>query len=403
MRGPGPSAPRGLRGLVRSGLAWSGLLAASLTGCVSAGPGLTGAAPPEAGAGSAAGASTGSEEPTKRYFHRGRGYGTDAYAGPFDVLLNKGFAVAQWEGKSRYIFDYPYGWNAAWKSVSRPEPLVERAGGWRRVVSQQGLPMSWADLRAGNWIPNWAGHVLEGGIAFRRLREWGHGQGLPLPGVMAGVVAYAASVTNEAYETPPRAEWANTNGTVGAVADLLVFDPLGIVLFSFDTPTRFMAETLGANIWPTQASLIVNDQGQLVNNAHALILKLPLFFTDWKLFVRSGMGLHLGLTMPRTDGLNLSASLGFESRQRFLDQYTQLESIEAGVSGGLWLDRDNVMLAGVTLDQATDRRVSLNVMPGVLDVGGLGVGGWFVLDAEGRPYLGVSGSGTLGLGLGWGF
>lgn len=373
-------------------------LTTALTGCLSAGPGLTGvppAAPPRGGHEATA-------EAAPRFFHRDRGYGTDAYAGPLDMLLNKGFAVAQWDGKSRYIFDYPYGWNAAWRSISRPQPLVEEAGGWRKVLSQQALPLSWSDFRSGNWIPNWAGHVLEGGIAYRRLREWGEGQGIPLPGLMAGLLTYAASVTNEAYETPPRAEWANLNGTVGATADLLFFDPLGIVLFSFDAPARFMAEDLGANIWPTQASLVVNDGGQLVNNSHAMTLKLPLFVTDWKLFARMGMGFHLGLTVPREDGLNVSAGVGFESRARFLDQYTQLESIDAGPSAGLWLDRDNVLLAALTLDQATDRRLALNVMPGVIDVGGLGVGGWFVLDAEGRPYLGVSGSGTLGLGIAWG-
>ncbi len=377
------------------------VVATSFTGCITAGPGLTGT--PRSGSPQVDSEDHEPEYATNRYFHKNRGYGTDDYAGPLDVFLNKGFAVAQWEGKSRYIFDYPYGWNAAWKSVSRPGPLVEGAGGWQKVISQQGLPMNRSDFKSGNWIPNWAGHVLEGGIAFRRLREWGEAEGIPYPGVMAGVVAYAASFTNEAYETPPRAEFANTNGTVGATADLLFFDPLGIALFTFDKSAKFFGETLGGNIWPTQASLIVNDQGQLINNSHAMIFKLPLFLTDWKLFTRMGMGFQVGLSVPRDDGLSISGGIGFESRQRFLDQFTQLESIDAGLSAGLWLDRENVMLASLTFDNATDRRVALNIMPGVFDVGGMGVGGWIVVDSEGRPYIGFSGSRTLGLGLGWGF
>ena len=382
-------------------LALMALAAGSLTGCVTAGPGLTGT--PRPGSPQIDSRDYEPEYATNRYFHKNRGYGTDDYAGPFDVFLNKGFAVAQWEGKSRYIFDYPYGWNAAWKSISRPEPLVEAAGGWKKVLSQQALPTNWDDFKSGNWIPNYAGHVLEGGIAFRRLKEWGEAEGIPFAGVMAGVVTYAASVTNEAYETPPRAEWANVNGTVGAAVDLLFFDPLGIALFSFDKPAQIFGETLGGNIWPTQASLIVNDRGQLINNSHALIFKLPLFLTDWKLFTRMGMGFQVGLSVPRDDGLNVTAAVGFESRQRFLDQYTQLESIDAGLSAGLWLDRENVMLAALTFDNATDRRVALNIMPGVFDVGGMGVGGWVAVDSEGRPYIGFSGSRTLGLGLGWGF
>lgn len=395
---PDPQIPRRRQPFLVCGLT---LLAVGFTGCVTPGPGLTGT--PRPGSPQVDARDYEPEYASNRYFYRNRGYGTDSYIGPFDVFLNKGFAVSQWEGKSRHIFDYPYGWNAAWKSISKPEPLVEAAGGWATVLSQQALPTNWADFKSGNWVPNYAGHVLEGGIAFRRLKEWGEAEGIPYAGVMAGIVTYAAAFTNEAYETPPRAEWANLNGTVGASADLLLFDPLGILLFSMDEPARIFGETLGGNIWPTQASLIVNDRGQLINNSHALVLKLPLFFTDWKLFTRMGMGLHVGLTIPRDDGLNVTAGVGFESRQRFLDQYTQLESINSGASVGVWLDRENVMLGAITLDQATDRRLAINVMPGVFDVGGMGVGGWFVLDSEGRPYIGFSGSGTLGLGLGWGF
>ncbi|MBM4183792.1 MAG: hypothetical protein FJ207_06135 [Gemmatimonadetes bacterium] len=41
--------------------------------------------------------------PQNAFFIKGRDYGTDAYAGPFDVILNKGFAVAQWQDQDRHI------------------------------------------------------------------------------------------------------------------------------------------------------------------------------------------------------------------------------------------------------------------------------------------------------------
>ncbi|HKJ01013.1 MAG TPA: hypothetical protein VJ997_01125, partial [Longimicrobiales bacterium] len=63
------------------------------------------------------------------------------------------------------------------------------------------------------------------------------------------------------------------------------------------------------------------------------------------------------------------------------------------------LDRDGVLLAGLTLDRRTDRRVGLNVFPGLVHPGGVSLGGWFLLDSQGRPYLGITGN-TLGLGVG---
>ena len=83
------------------------------------------------------------------YFIKGRGYGTDAYSGPFDVILNKGFAVAQWQDQDRHIFSYPYGWHAVWASVTRPGPAMERAGGWGTVLRRHVLPLSWDELRDG--------------------------------------------------------------------------------------------------------------------------------------------------------------------------------------------------------------------------------------------------------------
>ena len=81
------------------------------------------------------------------YFLKGRDYGTDAYAGPFDMILNKGFAVAQWQDQDRHIFSYPYGWNAVWASVTRPGTAIERAGGWGKVLRRHVIPLSWDEFR----------------------------------------------------------------------------------------------------------------------------------------------------------------------------------------------------------------------------------------------------------------
>ncbi len=337
------------------------------------------------------------------FFYHDRGYGTDAYAGPFDVLLNKGFAVAQWEGKGRNVLSYPYGWRAVWRSLTRPDAAVQRAGGWKKVLLRHAVPFYSDNVRSAQWVPNYFGHILEGGIAYRRLAEWNRARGVPLPGVVAGLTTYLAAIVNEAYETPLNEAWVTRNGTAGSVMDLYVFDPLGIFLFHRDDVSRFFATRLGATIWPTQASLSLTD-GLLVNNGESLVLKLPLFFTRRaRFFVRSGMGYEMGLSFRRAGGIAVSVGVGKQSRTRWLDPFTQVENADMAWSGGIWVDRDNALLFSLTLDQATDRRVAVNVFPGLLRFGSGSFGAWFVVDAAGTPYLGVSGSKTLGLGLGVGF
>jgi hypothetical protein len=126
------------------------------------------------------------------YFWHGTRAGTDAYAGPFDVLLNKGFATAQWPQSSRDIFDYPYGWSATVQSLTDPQRAMSNSGGWWRVLGNELFPFSDSGWKSWAWAPNYYGHLLEGGIASRRLTEWYEGQGVAHPAWMAGLTTWAA-------------------------------------------------------------------------------------------------------------------------------------------------------------------------------------------------------------------
>jgi len=70
------------------------------------------------------------------------------------------------------------------------------------------------------------------------------------------------------------------------------------------------------------------------------------------------------------------------------------------LGSGLFLDRNGSLLASLTLSGA--ERMEANLYPGVLPgvLGELGV--WVVLDADGRPTVGLSTRRTLGLGFGVG-
>lgn len=330
-----------------------------------------------------------------------RGFGSDAWGGPFDLLFNKGFAVAQWENRNRRIFDHDYGWGVVASSVRDPAGAVERAGGWREVLLVQALPFYWGGTRNPQWVTNWFGHVFEGGLAYRRLREWNEARGVPFAGWSAALVTMLAGAVNEAYETPPPPPGEPVLGNAGIVMDLLFFDPLGIALFSSDRVARVVHEA-GVTLWPSQGSLVLNT-GQLQNNGQSVVFKIPLPRTRHEFFLRTGVGVEAGLSWNRRDGWDVSASLGMQSFTRHLDPGTWYESAEFSLAAGLWLDHDDVLAASLTVDQRTDRRVALNLFPGMLRLRGMGIGAWVLVDAAGRPYLGVTGSSFAGLGLGLGF
>jgi hypothetical protein len=336
------------------------------------------------------------------YFVKGRGYGTDAYGGPFDVILNKGFAVAQWQDQDRHIFSYPYGWNAVWASVTKPGPAMERAGGWITVFKYHLLPLGWDELKAGQWMPNYFGHILEGGLAYRRLLEWNRVNNVPFPTLTALFVTQLAATINEAYETPVADPWVQENGTAGAFMDWAIHDPLGMLLMHQDPIAGFFANELGAVVWPRQAS-ITFPGGRLTNNGEAVILRPKLWFTDdFRFFFRGGVGAEGGVSFPYGSDLTVNVGAGANSSGRKLN-VEHIEEATFSFSSGLWIDRDGSLLFSATWDHKTDRRLAIDVFPGVISIAGSTIGTWFQFDQNWSPYFGITGRRTLGAGIGVGF
>jgi hypothetical protein len=337
------------------------------------------------------------------FFNRGRDFGTDAYGGPFDLLINKGYATTQWVSSGgqdfdrRMIFENPYGWQGVWNSVRHPGEAAADGGGWGQLLRNEVIPFSTSDWKSWAWASNYTGHLLEGGIATRRLTEWYEARGVPGAAVLAGITSMGASVINEAYEGGRRGVKGST------MIDLLAFDLGGVLLFQSDRVSRFFAQRAGAALWPLQASITAPD-GRLINNGHHLIFKLPLRSSERvSLFVKTGLGLQVGLSFKRADGMSVSFAVGGESRAQFIDPVTKQEKVEFGLGGGLWWDFDNTLLASLLLDEATNRLLALNVYPGVWKIAGGQLGLWFTLDHDRNPYFGITGQKSLGMGLGYGF
>jgi hypothetical protein len=93
---------------------------------------------------------------------------------------------------------------------------------------------------------------------------------------------------------------------------------------------------------------------------------------------------------------------GAESYDRQLDS-AGVESAQFSLSAGLWIDREGSLLFSLTWDEKTDRSLAIDVFPGVISIAGTTIGAWFQFDRDYRPYLGITGRRTLGLGLGAGF
>ena len=330
--------------------------------------------------------------------------GSDQYVGPLDVVLNKGYNLAQAVNRDRAIFSATYGWSHVWNSVAHPFRSIEESGGWGDWMEKEIIPVqavTW--IRSGldwdaadnmTWYPNYLGHFVEGGITHRRLAEKLESQGVPGAYAVAGIVTMGASVINEAYTHPTLEQ-----GTGGTVADLYVFDLGGVIAFSFDPVARFFAETLHADVWPSQAALSFPGP-VLANNANNLVFKLPIPFVDrFSVFVRTAVGSHVGATLHLADDLDISFGVGADTERQNIDPVTGEESVDLRLSSSLYLDRGGSVLASLYLSEVDQRRLSLNLYPGVLHSD---FGAWLALAQDGTVQLGLTHRLAMGLGVGAG-
>jgi hypothetical protein len=239
--------------------------------------------------------------------------------------------------------------------------------------------------------------MIEGGIHWRQLKEWYEARGIPLAGVMSGITTMSAAFLNEAYENVGPAVGSSTT-----VADIYVFDVAGLVLLSCDGVARFFSRTLHTTLWTGQAA-VVFPAGETDNNSSHLFLKLPWSpIHQTSIFVWTGIGAGLGLTLHRSNGLDVSFGAGTDAGHRIVNPVTGEERVTLTWGGGLWVDRHGSLLASAQVSQVHHRLLRLNVYPGVLGGIGRDFGLWMIVSHDFEVRVGLSSRYTLGVGLGLG-
>jgi hypothetical protein len=295
---------------------------------------------------------------------------------------------------SRDLTEFPYGVHGVLDALARPGAAIERGGGWKKFLRGEMLPLSW-DLDHVKWWTNYTGHLVEGGIHWRQMKEWYEYHGIPLAGLMSTITTMSAAFLNEVYESQ-----GGEVGSAATVADLYFFDPAGILLFSFDGVSRFFAETLHARLWTGQASVVL-PAGETDNNSSHIFFKIP-----WRVLPRSsiflwnGVGGGAGLTFHRADGLDVSVGAGTDAAGRTVDPVTGEENATLTFGAGVWLDREGSLLASAQVSQVHHRLLRINVYPGV--IGGIArdFGFWAIVSHDPAVAVGISSRYTLGAGIG---
>ena len=324
----------------------------------------------------------GDDEPY--FFYHGRRYGSEALVHPLRMVVNGSYGILQLDNRDKRpgSIDYEQGIDNVWRNLAHPLTSI-RVHGWKDFFRNEILPVS-VNARDARYWPNYTQHLIGGGMSYRMIAEWYRRHEVPHPRAMSALSMAVYHAWNEVVENDTLSAW-----TTDPIADLYLFDPLGIVLFNFDTAPRFFSETLHMADWSYQPTWDP-ARGTLDNNGQNFALKLAIPRTrSWSLFYHYGTHGELGLSRAFDDGTSWSFAAGFKA-SNLVDLGAGTRTVDLVPSGGLFYDRNHSLLASLLFARTKGYRVRLNLYPGLVRVGGFSPG-WFVaVDHEDRVLAGIT-------------
>lgn len=245
----------------------------------------------------------------------------------------------------------------AWEQLMHPKRSIDNEGGFQRFVNREIFPID-SEYRRDSFaaLPNYGLHLLGGGMVYRRDVEWFEARGYRYPRLAATGLAMVSEVLQEALEVQ------NTTDS-DPVADVYLFRPLGILLFSQDRIAHYIQEKLDPAIWPAISAWDLSSE-KFTNTGISYVYRPPgLTIKNARLFVYTGLNNMLGLSHPLASGNSLSWGVGAA-----VQEIVRQRNVQADLrpSAGLFLDRDKSLLASIVYNDAGTTRLRVNLYPGAL-------------------------------------
>ena len=315
---------------------------------------------------------------------------------PIGVILNQGYSIFQVGNRDKKVFDVHYrtGWNNVWDNVSAPVRQI-RLFGWKRFLTSEVFPTS-LKPKSAQYVPNYQDHLIGGGMIYRALAEWYDARGFSHARLWSFGTSYAYHFLNEVVENN---DYRGNN--VDPIADLWIFDPLGMILFSSDRVARFFGETLHLRDW--SAFPAYNPWTKtLENNSDNYSIK---WFVPgqhrWGIFYNFGLNGLLGLSYAREDGRCWSFGAGVMAKD-----LKKVESDGPGRSmtvdliwnAGIYYDRNGSLMASFLVSGSRAYKAKVNVFPGLVRIAGISPALFAALGQKKELIFGFS-VGPIPLGL----
>ncbi len=299
------------------------------------------------------------------YFYRPEiDYGSEAISNPFTIFLNGGFDILrngshQNNGETNDIFklDYRTGFSNVWDNITSPAYHISRYG-WSRFLSEEVVPTSLNRNKA-QWVPNYGHHILGSGMLWVRMAEWYQFHKYPHPYFLSFLTTTAYQFLNEALENNH-----STITNVDPIADLLIFNPLGFIVFHFEAVRRFFSQTVRMYDWSLQP--VYNPFNRHLENAglqftfnYDLNDRYALFFY----YGIYGMG---GITYSLKNNRHISLAVGtvVNRLNEHVIRHSRIITPTTDGAIGFFYDRHHSLMTSILITGPRRYNLRMNLYPG---------------------------------------
>ncbi|MDZ7370394.1 MAG: hypothetical protein ONB12_04395, partial [candidate division KSB1 bacterium] len=155
------------------------------------------------------------------------------------------------------------------------------------------------------FLPNYSLHLIGNAMQYVKLAEWYACHDYPLPHTLSLLTTLSYQLLNEALENG-----SYRGANVDPIADMLIFNPLGLLLFSTNWAKRFFSTTFPIFDWSGQPFLCPFD-GRMENAGQQYAAKAAVAASGrYSLFFYWGVQTVVGVSIARANGAAFSCGFG---------------------------------------------------------------------------------------------
>ena len=303
----------------------------------------------------------------KYYFYNPlNNFGSDLTFNPITLMINGSFDILRNGGTTKNIFELPYktGIKNVVTNITHPKCNIEKYG-WKNFRTNEIFNTNF-DIDRLQFLPNISLHLIGNGMQYIKLAEWYEYHSYPHPYLLSSVTTLCYQFFNEVIENN------NFNGSnVDPIADILIFNPLGFLIFSTEFGKEMFSKKIPIYDWSCQP--FYNPGNHFLENSGQQFASKLQFSSQsrYSIFMYWGVQTIFGLSYKLKNDFNISfgaGSIAFSlTENRIGDSRIVTPLMKNAI--GIFCDKNNSLLTSVIIAGHKYNYIKIEVFPGPLKLG----------------------------------